>query len=113
MNKFECIFTVVDGGYSEYVVDAAKKAGAQGATIINARGSTSRKTNKFFKMIIQPDKQIVMILCKKNQTKSIVESISKEAGLNTKCHALSFTLPVEDASGMAEIFKIEENEKGN
>lgn len=105
MNKFECIMTIVDGGYSEYVVDAAKSSGAQGATIINARGSTSKEPNKFFKLNIQPDKQIVMILCKKEQTKEIVESISKKAGLNTKAHALSFVLPVEEASGMAEIFK--------
>ena len=108
MNKFECIMTIVDGGYSEYVVDAAKDSGAQGATIINARGSTSKEPNKFFKLNIQPDKQIVMILCKKNQTKKIVESISKSAGMNTKAHALSFVLPVEDAAGMAQIFKSEE-----
>ena len=52
MNKFECILTIVDGGYSEYVVDAAKKSGAQGATIINARGSPAKEPNKFFKLII-------------------------------------------------------------
>ena len=108
MNKFECIMTIVDGGYSEYVVDAAKESGAKGATIINARGSTSKEPNKFFKLNIQPDKQIVMILCKKEKTKSIVESISKAAGMNTKAHALSFVLPVEDAAGMAEIFKKDE-----
>ena len=110
MNKFECIITIVDGGYSDSVVDAAKESGAQGATIINARGSTSKEPNKFFKLNIQPDKQIVMILCKKNQTKSIVESISKSAGMNTKANALSFVLPVEDAAGMAQIFKKQEQE---
>ena len=108
MNKFECIMTIVDGGYSEYVVDAAKESGAKGATIINARGSTAKDSNKFFKLNIQPDKQVVMILCKKEQTKGIVETISKNAGMNTKAHALSFVLPVEDAVGMAEIFKTEE-----
>ena len=108
MKKFECVMTIVDGGFSEYVVDAAKKSGAKGATIVNARGSTSKENNKFFKLNIQPDKQVVMILCKKDQTKCIVESISKNAGMNTKAHALSFVLPVEDAVGMAEIFKTEE-----
>lgn len=107
MNKFECIMTIVDGGYSEYVVDAAKQSGAKGATIVNARGSMAKDNNKFFKLNIQPDKQIVIILCKKEQTKQIVESISQKAGLNTKAHALSFVLPVEDATGMAEIFKEE------
>ena len=108
MNNFECIITIVDGGYSETVVDAAKEAGAKGATIINARGSTSKEPNKFFKLNIQPDKQIVMILSKTEETKVIVEAISKAAGMNTKAHALSFVLPVEDAIGMAEIFKKEE-----
>ena len=105
MNKFECVVTIVDGGCSEYVVDAAKEVGAKGATIINGRGSTSSDSENFYKLNIQPDKQIVLILCKCNQTKSIVESINKKAGLNTKAHALSFVLPVEEAIGMAEIFK--------
>ena len=105
MSKFDCIITIVDGGSSELVVDAANSAGAKGATIINARGSTSKGHNKFFKLNIQPDKQIVMILSNQDQTKDIVEAISKKAGMNTKSHALSFVLPVEDAIGMAEIFK--------
>lgn len=105
MNKFECIVTICDGGYSDYVVDASKGAGAKGATIINGRGSTSKEPNKFFKLNIQPDKQIVLILCMGEQTKAIVEAISNKAGMNTKAHALSFVLPVEDAIGMAEIFK--------
>ena len=89
-------------------MDAAKQSGAKGATIINGRGSTAKENNKFFKLNIQPDKQIVLILCKKDQTKELVESISKAAGMNTKAHALSFVLPVEEATGMAEIFKNEE-----
>ena len=105
MNNFECIVTIVDGGCSEYVVDAAKEVGAKGATIINGRGSTAKENDNFYKLNIQPDKQIVLILCKSVQTKSIVEAINKKAGLNTKAHALSFVLPVEDAIGMAEIFK--------
>lgn len=111
MSKFECIMTIVDGGYSEVVVDAAKSAGAKGATIINARGSMTKEPNKFFKLNIQPDKQVVLILSKQEETKTIVEAISKAAGMNTKSHALSFVLPVEEAIGMAEIFKEEEVEE--
>ena len=107
MNKYECIITIVDGGYSEYAIDAAKEAGAKGATIINGRGSTSKGGENFHKLNIQPDKQIILILCESYQTKSIVESISKKAGMNTKGHALTFVLPVEEAMGMARIFKKE------
>ena len=105
MAEFECVITVVDGGYSTYVVDAAKSVGAKGATIINGRGSASSGDENFYKLNIQPDKQIVLILCKKDQTKAIVEAISEKAGMNTKSHALSFVLPVVQAAGLAEIFK--------
>lgn len=105
MKKFECIMTIIDSGYSDVVIDSAKESGAKGATIVNARGSMSKGTNKFFKLNIQPDKEIIIILVDKELTKKIVESISKAAGINTKAHALSFVLPVEDAIGMAEIFK--------
>lgn len=107
MSKFECVVTIVDGGFSEYVVDAAKEVGAKGATIINGRGSTSKDNDSFYKLNIQPDKSIIIILCKKEQTKNIIEAINRKAGLNTKAHALSFVLPVEEAVGMAEIFKEE------
>ena len=105
MDVFECIVTIVDGRYSEYVVDAAKSVGAKGATIVNARGSVSQENESFYKLNIQPDKQIILMLCKSEQTKSIVEAINEKAGLITKAHALSFVLPVEEAVGMAEIFK--------
>lgn len=108
MNKFECIVTIVDSGNSELVIDAAKSAGAKGATIINARGSTNKGTSKFFKLNIQPDKQVVLILTNTEHTRGIVEAISHAAGMNTKAHALSFVLPVEEAIGMAEIFKQQE-----
>lgn len=111
MDKFECIVTIVDGGNSETVVNAAKSAGAKGATIVNAKGSTSKEKNKFFKLNIQPDKQIVLILCDDSQTRNIVEAISKAAGMNTRSHALSFVLPVEEAIGIAEIFKDRNNEE--
>lgn len=110
MNKFECILTVVDGGFSELVVDAAKAAGAQGATIINGRGSGASTDEAFFKLNIQPDKQIILILTKVEQTKDIIASISEKAGMNTKAHALSFVLPVEEAIGSAEIFKVKDQE---
>ena len=62
MNKFECVLTIVDGGYSECVIDAAKEAGAKGATIINGRGSASSENANFYKLNIQPDKQNINYL---------------------------------------------------
>ena len=39
----EAIFCIVNSGYSEAVMDAAKKLGASGGTVINARGTASKE----------------------------------------------------------------------
>ena len=40
--KHEAIFCIVNSGYSEMVMDAAKKLGARGGTVINARGTAPK-----------------------------------------------------------------------
>ncbi len=61
-NKFEAIFCVVNAGFSDEVMFAARKAGAAGGTIIKGRGTTSTEAEKTFGITIQPDKEIVIIL---------------------------------------------------
>ena len=60
--KHEAIFCIVNSGYSEAVMDAAKRLGAKGGTVINARGTASKEAEKFFGISVQPEKEIVMIL---------------------------------------------------
>ena len=58
----EAIFCIVNSGYSELVMDVAKKFGAKGGTVINARGTANKDAETFFGISIQPEKEIVMIL---------------------------------------------------
>src|SRR5690606_28122093 len=62
MTEYNAIFTIVDKGIGEKVVDAATLVGAKGATIINARGSGIHETSKLFSMEIEPEKEIILIL---------------------------------------------------
>ncbi|MCK9479404.1 MAG: P-II family nitrogen regulator [Firmicutes bacterium] len=80
MNKV--IFTIVEKGEAEAVVEAATKAGARGGTIINARGSGVHETSKVFLMDIEPEREIVMILAKTNITDNIVAAIKEVAKPN-------------------------------
>ena len=74
--EYEVIFTIVDRGLGEDVVDVATTAGATGATIINARGSGVHEREKFFAMDIEPEKEIVMIIINKDKTNKIIKSIN-------------------------------------
>ena len=63
MNEnYEMILCVVNAGFSDEVMDAAREAGARGGTVMHARGTANKEAEAFFHITIQPDKDVVMLL---------------------------------------------------
>lgn len=83
-------------------MDAAKKFGARGGTVINARGTASKDTETFFHITIQPEKEIVMILVPKNIKDDVLHALYKEVGLDTAGQGIAFSVPVESVVGLAD-----------
>lgn len=107
MNKkaFDLIITVVNKGFSDYVIDTAKKAGASGATIIHGRGTGIHEQDSFFGISIQPEKELVLILVFKEERSKIMAEISKQAHLNESGKGLCFSVPVNDVAGINYLIK--------
>ncbi len=97
----EAIFCIVNSGYSELVMNAAKKLGARGGTVIDARGTASKEAEKFFNITIQPEKEIVMILVPKAIKDDVLHALYKEAGLDTAGQGIAFALPVDSVVGLS------------
>ena len=53
--EYEVIFCIVNSGYGEAVMDAARTVGARGGTIIIARGTASLDAEKIFGITVQPE----------------------------------------------------------
>ncbi len=98
--EYDLIITVVNRGFADSAVEAAKKAGAQGGTIFYARGTGIHEVEKFFGISVQPEKEVILNLVKHQLTKKIMHAIVEEAGLFTPGRGLSFSLPVEDVVGV-------------
>ena len=71
----EMIVTVVDSGSTDLVVAAAKEAGAHGGTVIKAREVDSEEQKKIFGMLVQPEREIVLMLVRAEQKKEIHKAI--------------------------------------
>ena len=97
----EAIFCIVNSGYSELVMDAAKKLGARGGTVINARGTASKDAEKFFNITIEPEKEIVMILVPSAIKDDVLHALYQEAGLDTPGQGIAFALPVDSVVGLS------------
>ena len=60
---YKLVVTIVQRGYSDEVVFAAKSAGAKGAVIMQGKG-VGTSEHKFFGFKIDPENEVVMILVK-------------------------------------------------
>lgn len=94
-NKFELVICIVNAGFSQNVMAAARKAGARGGTILRGRGSANPESEEFFGLTIQPDKEVILILSTAAEKDAIISAIYHESGLTTDAQGIAFSLPVE------------------
>jgi nitrogen regulatory protein PII len=107
--SYEMIVCVVNSGFSDAVMSAARACGARGGTVIHAHGTANQEAETFFKITIQPEKEIVLILAPVKIKDAILHAIYKEVGLATPGQGIAFTLPVEQAVGLSDGEESKEN----
>ena len=100
MKKFEVIIALINAGFSDLVMDAAREEGARGGTIIHARGTGTKEMAKKYDIVITPDKEMIMILVSEDIKDAVLAAIYKAAGLGTQGQGIAFTLPVDDVVGL-------------
>ena len=89
-DKYQMILCIVNSGFSETVMEAAKEAGARGGTVIHARGTANKEAEQFFHITIQPDKEIVMILVTDGIKDAVLHALYQSAGLKTEGQGIAF-----------------------
>ena len=99
-NNFELILCIVDNGFSDLAMDAARDAGARGGTVVHARGTGRKDMEEKYGVVVTPEKELVLILVSNSIRDAVLDAIYKAAGLNTKGHGIAFSLPVSDVSGL-------------
>ena len=100
--KHEVIICIVNSGFSESVMDAARELGARGGTVIRGRGTANAEAEKLYGIVIQPEKEIVMILVDSALKNDILHALYKSVGLNSPGQGIAFSMPVEDVVGLSD-----------
>ncbi len=95
----ELIIAICNKGYTEDVMEAARAAGAGGGTILHAKGTGTEYAEKFFGLHLADEKEIILIVAKKDHRNPIMQAITDHAGPGTRAHTLTFSLPVTDTAG--------------
>lgn len=96
----EMIVCIVNAGFSDMVMDTAKEYGAGGGTVLFARGTAPVEAENLFKIAIQPEKEMVMILVEKELRDDILHGLYKHVGLSTRGQGIAFSMPVDSVVGI-------------
>ena len=99
----ELIVCIVNAGFSDAALDAAKKMGARGGTVVHARGTANQDAERFFHITVQPEKEMVMILTDKGLRDGILHALYRDVGQGTSAQGIAFALPVDAAVGLGDI----------
>ena len=87
----EVIFCIVNAGFSDAVMDAAREFGAKGGTVLHARGTANPEAEKLFNITVQPEKE-----------DPILKNLYQKVGLKTPGYGIAFSMPVTDVVGITD-----------
>lgn len=99
-NAYSAIMAIVNQGFSEEVMNAARPMGASGGTVFHSRRIGSEEAMKFWNISIQQEREVVLILAKKEDKKAIMQAINKECGMQSRANGIVLSLPVDEIIGV-------------
>ncbi len=99
---FKLLIALVDKTRTDTVMEAAREAGATGATVIgDARGEGLNPKKTFFGLTLETQRDMLLFLVEEHLSRRILERIASSARLEENPGSgVAFQLDVEDAIGL-------------
>ncbi|MBQ7226650.1 MAG: hypothetical protein IJX02_08650 [Clostridia bacterium] len=98
--EYSLILISVNRGYTDGVMQTAKKAGATGGTVIKARLAEAQEIEAYANTVLNDEKEIVTILAPNSIRNQILEDVNREFGLKSEAQGTVLSVPVD------KVFKI-------
>ena len=99
-NAYSLIMAIVNQGFSEEVMNAARPKGASGGTVFHSRRIGNQEAMKFWKISVQEEREVVLILAQKEDKLAIMQEIGRQCGMNSKAQGIVMSLPVDGIAGL-------------
>lgn len=95
-----CIVAIVERGKADKIVNAAKEAGATGATILYGRGTGMTEAKRFLNMHIESSKEIIFVLSEISKKDKIMKAMVERGRLEEPGTGIIFSLRISDLIGL-------------
>lgn len=101
-DQMKALFIIVNAGFTESIMDIVRAEGANGATIINARGEGAQHES-FMGITVDSEKEIILTITDIATAKRIMHAIKEKAGWKSPGHGICFAMPVNKVIGMSSV----------
>lgn len=101
--EFDLIVTIINKGWADEIVEAARSAGAEGGTVLYGRGTGVHERKSFFGILIEPEKEVVLTLIRRECTQSVLQAIIKAGQLERPGTGIAFVLDVSQVAGIIHL----------
>ncbi len=92
----QLIFAIVNAGYADDLMAAARDAGAGGGTILKARGTGTEEDAGFFGITIVPEKEVLLVLAANDAAPAIFAAVRSAPCLAEPGSGIIFCVAAED-----------------
>ncbi|OLQ78353.1 transcriptional regulator [Photobacterium proteolyticum] len=101
--RFKLLVAFVEDTKTDAVLDAAREAGATGATVINnARGEGLHKKKTFLGLSLEVQRDVLLLVVEEHLARSILETIEQVGEFDSgPGQGIAVQLDIEDAIGVA------------
>ena len=96
----ELVIAVVNQKYTETAIEAARSAGATGATVFHTRSSNNARAEQSMGTVLPEQTDSIFFLTTEEYKLKIMEAVRDYAGLKTEGGAVIFSIPVDDLVGI-------------
>ena len=94
--KWKLISIIVNNGYADEAMAAARKAGAAGGTILTGRGTGTEDDVKFFGISLVPEKEMLLILAETERAQGIMDAVRNETSLKEPGSGIAYSVDVQE-----------------
>lgn len=98
--KFSVVVAILADDLEEKAIDAARKAGASGVTIVSGRGIGAEEKKTFFGLTYHGAQTILICVVEKKLSVAVMKALTEELDLKRNSKGVVFTVPLEHIAGI-------------
>ncbi|AHY47444.1 Nitrogen regulatory protein PII [Rubrobacter radiotolerans] len=100
MQGYKLIAAILPKGSTSKAMDAAREAGAEGGTILLARGTGVHEAKRFFGVSVSSERELLLILVEPSKRDAVLDAVVRAGRLNEPTRGIAFVLAVEEVTGI-------------